>query len=33
MKKITANQPHLDLAKVVAEINEKHQPILPTTFS
>ena len=28
MEKITVNQPHLNLAKVVAEINEKHQPIL-----
>ena len=28
METITVNQPQLDLAKVVAEINEKHQPIL-----
>jgi PHD/YefM family antitoxin component YafN of YafNO toxin-antitoxin module len=28
MKKITINQPQLDLAQVVAEINEKHQSIL-----
>ena len=28
METIIVNQPQLDLAKVVAEINEKHQPIL-----
>ncbi len=28
METITVNQTQLDLAKVVAEINEKHQPIL-----